>query len=60
LGALFNTLVFDRELGAAASSLAATAEADADAIIVQDVGAARLARQIAPELEIHGSTQPCF
>jgi putative protease len=37
--------------------LAAIAEAGADAIIVQDLGIARLARQIAPALEIHGSTQ---
>src|SRR6185295_6052553 len=28
-----------------------------DAVIVQDLGMARLARQIAPQLEIHGSTQ---
>jgi U32 family peptidase len=53
----FNTLVFDHELPEAARTLAAIAAADADAIIVQDVGAARLARQIAPELELHGSTQ---
>ena len=53
----FNTLVFDHELEEAARSLAAIAKAGADSIIVQDVGIARLARQIAPELEIHGSTQ---
>jgi U32 family peptidase len=53
----FNTLVFDEELTEAASTLAGIAEAGADAIIVQDVGAARLARRIAPELEVHGSTQ---
>ncbi|MCG8348603.1 MAG: U32 family peptidase [Chloroflexales bacterium] len=53
----FNTLVFDHELEAAARTLAAIAETDADAIIVQDVGVAQLARQIAPDLEIHGSTQ---
>ncbi|MBW7884328.1 MAG: U32 family peptidase [Caldilineaceae bacterium] len=53
----FNTLVFDRELAEAAKALAAIAETGADAIIVQDVGIARLARQIAPDLEIHGSTQ---
>src|SRR6185295_19250087 len=28
-----------------------------DAVIVQDLGMARLAKQIAPSLEIHGSTQ---
>ncbi len=53
----FNTLVFDHELAEAAKSLAAIAGAGADAIIVQDVGIAQLARQLVPELEIHGSTQ---
>jgi U32 family peptidase len=53
----FNTLVFDHELDAAAATLAALAGTGVDAIIVQDVGIAQLARQIAPELEIHGSTQ---
>ena len=53
----FNTLVFNHELRDAAQTLAAIAEADADAIIVQDVGIARLAQQIAPDLEVHGSTQ---
>ena len=53
----FNTLIFDHELPDAAKSIAAIAEADADSIIVQDVGIAKLARQIAPGLEIHGSTQ---
>ena len=53
----FNTLVFDHELATAARTLAAIAEAGADAIIVQDIGVARLAQQIAPTLEVHGSTQ---
>jgi putative protease len=53
----FNTLVFDHELSEAAKTLAAIAQAGADAIIVQDVGIAQLARQIAPQLELHGSTQ---
>lgn len=53
----FNTLVFDHELPEAARAVAAIAEAGADAFIVQDVGVARLIRQIAPEAEIHGSTQ---
>ncbi|MBC8163368.1 MAG: U32 family peptidase, partial [Roseiflexaceae bacterium] len=33
------------------------AETGVDAIIVQDVGVARLAKQIAPDLDVHGSTQ---
>ena len=53
----FNTLIFDDELRAAARALAAIAEAGADAILVQDWAAVALARRIAPDLEIHGSTQ---
>lgn len=53
----FNTLLFNHELPEAARTLAAIAKAGADAIIVQDPAAAALARRIAPELEIHGSTQ---
>src|SRR3954466_10485719 len=53
----FNTLVFEHELQEAAKTLAAIADAGADAIIVQDLGVLKMARQIAPELEIHGSTQ---
>jgi putative protease len=53
----FNTLAFDHELGEAGRALAAIAEAGADAIIVQDLGVAKLARRIAPGLVIHGSTQ---
>jgi U32 family peptidase len=53
----FNTLVFDHEIDSAARTLAGIAEAGADAIIVQDLGILKLARQIAPDLEIHASTQ---
>lgn len=53
----FNTLVFDHEVNEAANSLAAIAAAGADSIIVQDVGIAQLAKQIAPDLAVHGSTQ---
>lgn len=53
----FNTLVFDHELVEAARSLAAIAATGVDAVIVQDVGIAQLARLIAPDLEVHGSTQ---
>lgn len=53
----FNTLVFDHELREASRTLAGIAEAGADAIIVQDIGMVKVARQIAPDLEIHGSTQ---
>src|SRR5512140_3332597 len=53
----FNTLVFDHEVREAARTLGGIAEAGADAIIVQDLGILKLARQIAPDLEIHASTQ---
>ena len=53
----FNTLAFDHELAEAARVAAAIAEAGADAVIVQDLGLARLVRAIAPEMEVHGSTQ---
>src|SRR6202158_526944 len=53
----FNTLVFDRELPVAEQALAAIARAGGDAIIVQDLGAARLARAVCPELQLHASTQ---
>ena len=53
----FNTLVFDKELPVAEQALADIARADADAIIVQDFGAARLARAVCPELPLHASTQ---
>jgi putative protease len=53
----FNTLIFDDELKEAARGLAAIAESGADAIIVQDWAAVKLAREIAPSLAIHGSTQ---
>lgn len=53
----FNTLVFDHELQEAERVIAAIAEAGTDAIIVQDVGVAQLAKRVAPELEVHGSTQ---
>jgi U32 family peptidase len=53
----FNTLVFEHELEQAARAIAAIAEAGADAIIVQDAGIARLVKRIAPQLELHASTQ---
>lgn len=53
----FNTLVFNNELDEAARALAEIAAAGADALIIQDVGIVRMAKQIAPDLEIHASTQ---
>jgi putative protease len=53
----FNTLVFEHEIEEAGRALECIARAGADAIIVQDLGIARLAREIAPDLQIHASTQ---
>lgn len=52
-----NTLVFDREIPLLAKAIENCAKADVDAFIVQDMGVARLARQIVPELPLHASTQ---
>src|SRR3954469_16179649 len=53
----FNTLVFEHELREATRAIAAIAEAGVDALIVQDHGIIRLVRKIAPDLELHASTQ---
>ena len=53
----FNTLLFEHEIAAAARAIAAIAEAGADGLIVQDLTAVRLAREIAPGMQLHGSTQ---
>ncbi len=53
----FNTLVFDSELRVAEEALADIARAGADAILVQDLGIARLAREVCPGLPLHASTQ---
>jgi U32 family peptidase len=53
----FNTLVFEHELTEAARLIGSIAEAGVDALIVQDIGVLKLARQIAPDLELHASTQ---
>lgn len=52
-----NTLLTDRELPAAAEVAAHASDIGVDAVIVQDLGAARMLRQSVPDLPIHGSTQ---
>lgn len=52
-----NTLVFERELRKACQMVEQIARAGADALIIQDLALAKLAREIAPEIEIHASTQ---
>ena len=52
-----NTLLTDRELPGAAQVAAHASEMGVDAVIVQDLGVARMLRQTVPDLPIHGSTQ---
>lgn len=53
----FNILALDRELGQAMDDVQFLNEAGADALIVQDLGLARLIRTHAPDLALHASTQ---
>src|SRR3954465_1384954 len=53
----FNTLIFSDELPEAVRFIRAVAEAGVDAVIVQDLGLARLIARLAPGLHVHGSTQ---
>jgi putative protease len=52
-----NTLAHDSELPAIAELIQEFARAGADAVIVQDLGLARLAKEICPDLPLHASTQ---
>lgn len=52
-----NTLVFHSELRQVTTAIERIAAAGVDAILVQDIGIARLAKQICPDLDIHASTQ---
>ena len=52
-----NTLMFDRETDKLCDALKLLADVHADGVIVQDLGVARLARALIPELALHASTQ---
>ena len=52
-----NTLIFDDEFEQLKTAIISAANADADALIVQNQGVARLAKKIAPKLPLHASTQ---
>ena len=52
-----NTLVFPAELDDVEAVVRRVAGAGVDAVIVQDLGLARLIRATCPDLEIHASTQ---
>jgi len=52
-----NTLIFTGELEAAERQLRLIADAGVDALIIQDLGLEKMAREIAPNVELHASTQ---
>lgn len=52
-----NVLIFDDELRECERLIRACAKNGVDAMIVQDVGAARLVKRVAPNMVVHGSTQ---
>jgi putative protease len=52
-----NTLIFSDELEEVAGLVRRVAESGADAVIVQDLGLARLIARLAPGLHVHASTQ---
>ena len=53
----FNTLLKECELDAASGEMAFLSEIRPDAVIVQDLGAARIMREYFPDLTLHASTQ---
>lgn len=52
-----NTLVFDSEIKRLIEKLELIASCGADAVIVQDIAAARLIRECCPDMPMHASTQ---
>ncbi|HEY2572877.1 MAG TPA: peptidase U32 family protein, partial [Verrucomicrobiaceae bacterium] len=53
----FNTLIFTRELPDAERQIRLLDAAGVDAVIVQDLGLARLVKSLAPRMKLHASTQ---
>lgn len=56
----FNTVIKENELPEVAENLALLAALEPDALIVQDLGVARMIREYFPELTLHASTQMGF
>ena len=52
-----NTLISDSELRGFEESVINAADAGVDALIIQDIGGAKLAHTVCPEMELHASTQ---
>ncbi len=53
----FNVLIFTSELADAETQLRELEAAGVDAVIIQDLGLARMVKQLAPGLRLHASTQ---
>lgn len=53
----FNILIFEEELPAAIAKLSEVVALGPDALIVQDIGLAKIIRETYPDQVIHGSTQ---
>ena len=52
-----NTILYDTELESFADTVKNVAECGVDAVILQDMAAAKIVKEIAPSLTRHGSTQ---
>lgn len=52
-----NTLIKDTEVNEIAETVKAVSSAGADALIVQDLGVARIVRTVCPQMPLHASTQ---
>ena len=52
-----NTLVFDTQLESVEKSIIVAVNAGVDALIVQDLGVAKIVKEICPDMHIHASTQ---
>jgi putative protease len=52
-----NTVIFDSELKKAKNVIISAARAQVDALIIQNMGVAEIAKKVAPELALHASTQ---
>ena len=52
-----NTMVYDREYDEVLRTLEIACKYGIDALIVQDLGVAKIVREVAPEMKMHASTQ---
>lgn len=52
-----NTIIFDDEFEQLKKAVIEAAKADIDAILVQNMGVARLIREVVPDMPLHASTQ---